>query len=127
MIKVDFKVRSEYQVDRDALREMIKEFLRERGVSDAKVGVVVIGDRKMKELNEKYLGKEGTTDVLSFSLIEDEGEFVDADDELLDLGEVVVSWPQAMKQALSRQVKIDEEIEFLVQHGLLHLLGIHHD
>lgn len=127
MIKVDFKVRSEYQVDRDSLREMIKDFLGEKGIDNAKVGVVVIGDRKMKELNEKYLDKEGTTDVLSFSLIEDEGEFVEMDDEMLDLGEVVVSWPQAMKQALSRQVKIDEEIEFLVQHGLLHLLGIHHD
>lgn len=127
MIKVDFKVRSEYQVDRDSLREMIRDFLSEKGIDNAKVGVVVIGDRKMKELNEKYLDKEGTTDVLSFSLIEDEGEFVEMDDEMLDLGEVVVSWPQAMKQALSRQVKIDEEIEFLVQHGLLHLLGIHHD
>lgn len=127
MIKVDFKVRSEYQIDRDGLREMIEDFLNKRGIDDAKVGVVVIGDRKMKELNEKYLGKEGTTDVLSFSLIEDEGEFIKMDEEMLDLGEVVVSWPQAMKQALSRQVKIDEEIEFLVQHGLLHLLGIHHD
>ncbi len=127
MIKVDFKVRSEYQIDRDSLREMIGDFLEEKGIDNAKVGVVVIGDRKMKELNEKYLGKEGTTDVLSFSLIEDEGEFMGIDEQLLDLGEVVVSWPQAMKQALSRQVKIDEEIEFLVQHGLLHLLGIHHD
>lgn len=127
MIKVDFKVRSEYEVDRDGLREMIEKFLGDKGIKKAKVGIVVIGDRKMSELNEKYLGKEGTTDVLSFSQIEDEGEFVGTDDEVLDLGEVIVSWPQAMKQALSRQVKIDEEIEFLVQHGLLHLLGIHHD
>lgn len=129
MIKVDIKARSQYAVDRKKLREEVKKFLQDKGIKEARVGIVLIGDRKMKKLNEQYLGREGTTDVLSFSQIEEgEEEFIEPEDEYgLDLGEVVVSWPQAMKQALERQVKIDEEIQFLVKHGLLHLLGIHHD
>ena len=78
----------------------------------------------------KYLKVEGTTDVLSFSQTETSekvSEFIEPTDNGLYLGEVIVSWPQAMKQALERQITVDEEVDFLVKHGLLHLMGIHHD
>jgi len=43
------------------------------------------------------------------------------------LGDVVISYPQALKQAQEHNLLVDEEIDRLVEHGVLHLLGIHHE
>lgn len=130
-IKVHIRADSRYPIDRKRIRKLVRDFLREMGVEgEMQVGVVMGGDRKMKELNKKYLKVEGTTDVLSFSQTETSekvSEFIEPTDNGLYLGEVIVSWPQAMKQALERQITVDEEVDFLVKHGLLHLMGIHHD
>lgn len=130
MIKVHIKADSRYPVDRKRIRKTVQDFLAERVADvDMQVGVTVVGDRKMKELNKKYLQAEGTTDVLSFSQTEtvDGREPAAMQDEFGYLGDVVVSFPQALKQAMERNRIVDEEIDFLVQHGLLHLLGTHHD
>lgn len=130
MIKVLIKADSKYPVDRKRIRVNVSRFLAGQGVStDLEVGVVIVGDRKMRELNKNYHKTEGTTDVLSFSQMEsdkaDPGEPKVMNLEYL--GDVVVSWPQAVKQAMERNKTVDEEIDFLIDHGLLHLLGIHHD
>lgn len=127
MIKVLIKADSKYPIDRKRIKKVVDEFFQKMEVdSDMMVGLMVVGDRKMKELNLKYLGVEGTTDVLSFSQTEEKEKFVEPT-EALYLGDVVVSWPQAIKQALERNITVDDEVDFLVQHGLLHLMGIHHD
>ncbi len=130
MISVLFKADSKYPIDRKRIRRVVQEFLAEQGVKhDLDVGVIVVGDRKMQELNKKFHHTEGTTDVLSFSQLES-GDQDPGEPKVMDLdylGDVVVSWPQAVKQAIERNHTVDEEIDFLVQHGLLHLLGIHHD
>ena len=64
-------------------------------------------------------------DVLSFC--QSEGEEMPDGEESLLLGDVVVCYPQAKRQAVSFKKLLDDEIEFLVLHGVLHLLGIHHD
>lgn len=131
MITVQIKADSRYPVNRKRVRGVVKKFLSEemRVNTPMEVGVMIVGDRKMKELNKKYLKRDETTDVLSFSQTEQKGgrEFVEPRTEGLYLGDLVVSWPVAKRQALERQTTIDEEIDFLVQHGLLHLMGIHHD
>jgi probable rRNA maturation factor len=130
MIKVLIKADSKYPVDRKRLRQTVTEFLTEQGIGhDLSVGIVLAGDRKMKQLNRKYLKRDMTTDVLSFSQM----EMSDNDPDLAKaidmdyLGDVVISWPQAVKQAIERNHTVDDEIDFLATHGLLHLLGIHHD
>lgn len=135
MIKVAINSSSRYPVDRKRLRKTVRDFLLSQAVDgDAEVGISFVGDRKMKELNSKYLKVKSTTDVLSFSGLDDEVKkpenesvFVEGGGGILYLGDLVVSFPQAVSQALERQITVDEEIDFLVQHGLLHLLGIHHD
>lgn len=129
MIKVIISADSKYPVDRKRIRKLVSDFLKDQGVStDMSVGLAVVGDRKMKLLNEKFMKHEGTTDVLSFpELGEDETRFVEPDSLESHLGDLVVSWPQALKQAMERNHTVDDEVDFLVQHGLLHLLGIHHD
>lgn len=122
MIKVLITTESRYPADRKIIRERAIKVLAEHGVKGkAEVEIGIIGNRKMKELHKKYMGDDVTTDVLSFPL-EDIGP-----DGVLRLGMVVVSFPQAMKEAMEESVLVDEKIAFLVEHGILHLLGIHHE
>lgn len=88
------------------------------------VGVVITGDAEMLALNREYAGEDHATDVLSFSLREGE-EFV-SPDELSRLGEVVVSYETAQRQAAEGGHEVDEEIAHLLVHGVLHLLGYDH-
>ena len=126
MIKVLIQTDSRYPVDRKRIREKVKQVLQSKGVtSDTEVSLLFVGDRKMKELNRKYRGKDETTDVLSF--VQEEGEIDFPRSKSLSLGDVIVSFPQVRKQAAQYNVLLDEEIDKLVEHGLLHLLGIHHE
>jgi len=85
------------------------------------VNVVLIGNRRMRELNRRYLKRDRPTDVLSFPLgVEEPGG-----KELL-LGEVYVSRDQARIQARENRVSYHSEVKRLVLHGVLHLLGLTH-
>lgn len=116
-----------YKFDRGRVRRGVRRLLLEQGVKGrVSLSLAVIGDRKMKQLKKKYLGEEGTTDVLSFSQ-SGEGKIVPGEGGELMLGDVVVSYPRAKKQALEFYKLLDEEVESLVCHGVKHLLGIDHD
>lgn len=127
MVNVLLFSESRYSINRKAIRKTIADTLMHKGiVSSVEVSIAIVGDRKMTALNKKYRGKEGTADVLSFSLTE--GEPVGAvGDTILRLGDVVVSYPQVLKNAAAKEVLVDDEINFLVRHGLEHLLGEHHE
>ncbi|HVZ79697.1 MAG TPA: rRNA maturation RNase YbeY [bacterium] len=94
----------------------------ERG---AELSVTWVGDAEMKELNRSYRGKAKTTDVLSFPLLEGR-RMPRAPKGPLPLGDVVVSLPQAARQAKERGVPMERELALLVVHGILHLLGHDH-
>ena len=67
--------------------------------------------------------------MLSFSLSEsrENSQFVDAPDNILRLGDIIVSYPQAVVEAMDEEKLVDVKIGELVEHGLLHLLGEHHE
>ncbi len=77
----------------------------------------------MRSLNRRYRGIDRTTDVLSFSFRE--GAFGDLRPDAL--GDIVVSVPQAERQAREAGHSLVREIEILLIHGLLHLLGYDHE
>ena len=90
----------------------------------------IVGDRRMRQLNKQYRNIDDTTDVLSFGLNESAEKsepFVEAPDNILRLGDIVVSYPQAITEAAEENKLVDDTIVELVLHGLNHLLGIHHD
>lgn len=91
----------------------------------AELSVTWIGDAEMKRLNRKYRGKDRTTDVLSFPLLEGR-RMPRAPKGPLPLGDVVVSLPQTARQAKERGVPFRSELALLVVHGILHLLGYDH-
>lgn len=129
MLKLDLSISadSRYQFDRKKVKAALEKTLIEQGVTKGiyKISLSVVGERKIKELEKKYFGEEKVTDVLSFPL--EEGEAMPEDADGVSLGDIVVCYPQAKRQAIQWNRLIDDEIEFLACHGLLHLLGIHHD
>lgn len=85
--------------------------------------VAFVSDRAMRELNGRWRGKEGTTDVLSFPSRQDEFEKAEG----LSLGDVVISLEQAARQAREHGLELEEEVAQLILHGLLHLCGYDHE
>ncbi len=90
---------------------------------DAEVSVLLIGDGAMRTLNRRYRGKDRTTDVLSFPLRE--GTFSGVQHQLL--GDIVISVPAAARQAKAAGETLLDEIDRLLVHGFLHLLGYDHE
>ncbi len=128
MINVIVSADPRYKINKNSIRFVVAQALQVYRISGrVEVGVNIIGDRKMHELNKKFRGIDSTTDVLSFAL-EDSGKlgFIAAPDKWLRLGDIVISYPQALEDASSEGISVDEEIRFLVEHGVNHLLGIHH-
>ena len=107
----------------------------------SRLDVVVADDETVKRLNAEYRGLDQTTDVLAFSF-EHEGEYMgdvsppaspDGFDFILPpreegwLGEVIISYPQAVRQAGQSGRDANHELTALLVHGVLHLLGYDHD
>jgi len=87
------------------------------------VTVAFVSDRRMRELNRRWRGKRGTTDVLSFPAEQDELERRAG----ATLGDIVVSVEQAARQAAEHGLTFENEVEQLILHGLLHLCGHDHE
>lgn len=89
------------------------------------VQLVIAGDRQLRRLNAAYLGKDRSTDVLSFNL--DPGPEVQLSGALPLWGEIYISLARAQAQAEEQQVPLLTEMARLLVHGLLHLAGHDHD
>lgn len=89
---------------------------------NASATVVFVSDRAMAELNRRWRGQRGTTDVLSFPSAQHRFE----KSEGLNLGDVVISVEQAARQAKQNRLSLNTEIAQLILHGLLHLCGYDH-
>ncbi len=95
-----------------------------RSASKLSLGLELTNDEKISELNHTWLGKSKSTDVLSFPII-DETSFVFSS-EAIELGDIVISVPTAIRQAKENNVDLLRELRWLTSHGLLHLLGWDH-
>lgn len=136
MINIIVSSDPRYNIDKTAIKSIVATALQKHKIGGkVELGVNIVGDRKMHELNRQYRGIDSTTDVLSFAL-EDYAPtslqhvprigFVSAPDKWLRLGDIVISYPQALEDAGLDGITVDEEIKTLVEHGINHLLGIHH-
>lgn len=113
-------------IDEDQLRKAVAETLAAHGVdSPVELSVVITDDRVVQELNRTYRGIDATTDVLAFALADESQRlpFIAPPDGILHLGEVLISYPQAERQAKEQGHPLKQELGLLVIHGVLHLLG----
>ena len=104
------------------------------------LSIVIADDDTLRYLNKEYRGPDEITDVLSFSTKHQghwegggdgpqfpaEDPFVMPPDEPCHLGEVIISYPQAARQAKAEPPGVESELALLVVHGILHLLGFDH-
>jgi len=129
MIKVHVKKQSNYPVKSTRIKQSLKEFLKEKGiVTDSEVSVALVGKEKAVFLAREYLKERPARahNVLSFSAAETKGKFIEPPAKRIYLGEIVVCFPIALSEARKEGKLTDEKVIELVEHGALHLLGIHH-
>ena len=124
--KVLIYVESRYKVNRKRIKSAIQFILEEQNIqSPLEISVAIVGDRKMRALNKKYRNKDKTTNILEFPLHEGEQTVLPTD--INRLGDIVISYPEVIREAVEQEMLVDDRVEELVRHGMMHLLGIHHE
>ena len=99
-----------------------QQALQEAGaIANAEATIVLSDDAHLRALNRQFLGIDAPTDVLSFP-----GGDTDPDSEELYLGDVIISLSRAQAQATAGGHPVQDELQLLVVHGVLHLLGYDH-
>jgi probable rRNA maturation factor len=99
--------------------------LRLEDVPDAaELSIGIVSAEEMAALNEKYRGVAGPTDVLSFGC---DDPCPAASDEPITLGDVIIAPEVAETQAAELGTTVESELNLLLVHGVLHLLGYEHD
>jgi len=104
------------KIDKELLKKIAKKILEKESASRRKkefeVSIVLVGAERIKELNKEYKGKNQTTDVLAFSYD--------------DSGEIVICPKEVKKNSKKISSDFQTELARVLIHGLLHLLGFHH-
>lgn len=124
-VKVLIYVESRYKVDRKRIKSAVQFVLEDQNIqSPVEVSIAIIGNRKMRALNKKYRDKDKTANILSFPLTE--GEQTQLPTDTTRLGDIIISYPEVIRESAEQELLVDDRVEELVQHGMLHLLGVHH-
>jgi probable rRNA maturation factor len=129
-IRINRRINSSLNIN--WIRQIVEKALVVSGLkSSVELSVVITSDQVIQKLNKKYRGLNETTDVLSFALTESSvtevTRFLTPPDGITHLGEVAISYPQAIKQAEQVGHPVENEIALLLTHGVLHLVGYEHD
>jgi probable rRNA maturation factor len=100
----------------------------------SEISIMLVDDLKIREINKEQRNIDKATDVLSFPMVEmfegqiisNEGDF-DLDENLLLLGDIIVSMDKTMEQSMEYGHSFERELAFLATHGVFHLLGYDHE
>lgn len=110
------------RVDEARLSELAQHALTVEGIDgEAELSVLLVTADHIRRLNSRYAGDDHATDVLAFPMNDDED-----DDEDMVLGDVVICPEVAQQNASKMEHSLDRELDVLVVHGTLHLLGYDH-
>lgn len=127
-LRIDRKYRG--LLEEEWLRSIVARTVESENVhGPVEVSLVIVGQYSMRRLNREYRGLDEPTDVLSFAQSESRDRrrrFTLPPDGVARLGDVVVSYPQAQRQAEERGGSVEQEVALLIVHGVLHLLGYDH-
>lgn len=112
-------------LDLDAFERIARFALQLEEVPDeTELSIALVDTDEMTRLNEQYRGIEGPTDVLSFGC---DDPCPTPGDEPITLGDVVIAPAVAEKQAVELGHSVEHELDVLLVHGILHLLGYDHE
>ena len=122
MITLEISESFHSQVDSDLIEETALATLRHQSVNEgSELTIVITSDEQIHTLNRQFLDIDAPTDVLSFP-----AGFLDPENEVPYLGDVIISFPCAESQAAVGGHAVMAELQLLVVHGVLHLLGYDH-
>lgn len=115
-------IESEVSFPQDVLERAAHAALEHESESlDCELSIVLSDDARLQELNREYLGIDAPTDVLSFPASE-----TDPETGARYIGDILISIPRAQSQAAAAGHALESEVQLLVVHGVLHLLGHDH-
>ena len=121
---IDFSSPKKYraQVDFKRLETCLQTSLEKLGYAQDEAVTLKLTDNKtIQQLNKTYRGVDAPTDVLSF-----ENDYLDPESGLHYLGDIVISIEKAQEQAANNGHLLQQEVEMLFVHGVLHLCGYDH-
>jgi probable rRNA maturation factor len=118
MLRVDVQAKSAGAPPASRVRGLLSRAARAAKTPPSEVSVLFCADRRMRALNRRYRGQDRSTDVLAFPAGDAGGGF---------LGDIVISVPYAEREARKRREPGPREIDRLLVHGLLHLMGYDHE
>ena len=119
-VVVGMRLRS-WQLRLARLKRIATHVLQAVGEAEALLSLEIVGDGRMRRLNRSFRHRDKTTDVLAFATREGPGP------SSLLLGDIVISLPQAIRQAREHKQDVDHELVMLLIHGVLHLCGYDHE
>jgi probable rRNA maturation factor len=123
LIAVRREKRLDGSVSAAAIRRALRRTLAGRSFRGAcSLSLVLAGEETVAALNARYRGIARATDVLAFP-----SGIIDPETATLHLGDIIVSLPQAARQAAARRATLESEVLLLAVHGTLHLLGHDHE
>ncbi len=112
-----------HKVDVVRIRRDMKRLLKELDCKDSEISLLLVDDEQIRDMNRIYLNRDCPTNVISFAM--GEGSFRNIHPEML--GDIVLSVETAARDALIGCLDLMDELDFLLIHGLLHILGYDHE
>lgn len=128
MLNIVIQNKTKAKVSKSFLKKIARQTVGALKVKkNFEVSLFLVGENKMKLLNKQYRGQNCVSDVLAFSQLESKEHFILPKTSVLSLGDVIICYPQAKRQAKKYRHSVFTEIAILFIHGLIHLLGINHE
>jgi probable rRNA maturation factor len=110
-------------LDLQRIRRVMNKILNYVDRKDTEISLLFVDNEKIRDINKRYLNRDHPTNVISFSLTD--GEYGNINPDVL--GDIVISVEKAREDAGEAEIELDDEIDFLMIHGILHLLGYDHE
>ena len=120
-VRIDNR-QSIHRIARKKLRQAAKAILNALDCPDAELSILIVDDQQIAKLNQQFLNRKGPTNVIAFPM--QEGQFTEITPNLL--GDVVISVETARHEAHNAGLRMEERLNELLIHGILHLLGYDH-
>lgn len=123
-----------FKINEKFLRRIAKEAIENipaiKKIADLEIDIAIVGEKRMRRLNRTWRGKDRVTDVLSFEsgrLGKGGKDFIFAPGNVFHLGEIIVCYSIAARQARESGRSLGKEMAVLLIHGILHLAGYNHE
>jgi probable rRNA maturation factor len=111
------------KLDLRRIRRVVHKLKKSLNCPDSEISLLFVDNEQIRQINMQYLNRNHPTNVISFPLRE--GDYGHINPHVL--GDIVISAERAFQDAVAGDLSLNDEIDFLVIHGLLHLLGYNHE